>query len=120
METGEMVQLLLHQGLAVVPSLVGWTGAVVVAMILLRRGGEKAELLLLVGACLMLLATLLQIPAPAIPPLLVERGWPMRNAMQVVSWCSLGLGIMRLAGIACLLYAFWTRFEVSKALRQQA
>lgn len=120
METGELMQLLLHQGLAVVPGLVGWTGAVVVAMILLRRGGEKAELLLLVGACLMLVATLLQIPAPAIPPLLVERGWPMRSAVQVVSWCSLGLGIVRLAGIACLVYAFWRRFEMGKALRQQA
>jgi len=120
METGELVQLLLHQGLAVVPSLVGWTGAVVVAMILLRRGGEKAELLLLVGACLMLVATLLQIPVAGIPPYLMDRGWQMQSAVRIVSWWSMGLGVLRLAGIACLLYAFWTRFEVGKALRQQA
>lgn len=118
METGELVQSLLYQALGVSPALVGWIGAVVVASILKKRGGEKAELLLLVGACLMLVATLVQIPVALTPRFLVERGWDMRSAMETVARWWTCLGIMRLAGIACLVYAFWARFEVGRTLRQ--
>ncbi|GAH79289.1 unnamed protein product [marine sediment metagenome] len=91
------------------PALVGWIVAVVLAAIMLRRGGARAERFLLVGACLMLLASILVIPTAM---------WlrPIREMtnVQTTFWFSIfGLirGVIHLAGIICLVYAFWVKFK---------
>ena len=93
----------------------GWIVAVVLAAIMLRRGGARAERFLLVGACLMLLASILAIPTSALSIWLsVVREMPN---IQIASWLSIfGLirGIISLAGIVCLVYAFWVKFKSGK------
>jgi len=97
------------------PALVGWIVAVVLAAIMLRRGGARAERFLVTGASLMLVGSLLDIPTPALSMWLsVAR--EMTN-VQTAFWLSIfGLirGIISLAGIICLVYAFWVKFKSGK------
>ena len=94
------------------PALVGWIVAVVLAAIMLRRGGARAERFLLVGASLMLLASILAIPTSALG-IWLHTGREMTN-VQAAFWLSIfGLirGVISLAGIICLVYAFWVKFR---------
>ena len=97
------------------PALVGWIVAVTLAAIMLGRGGARAERFLLAGACLMLLASILAIPTPALG-MWLHSGREMTN-VQTAFWLSIfGLirGIIGLAGIICLVYAFWVKFKSGK------
>ena len=98
------------QALAVLPSLIGWTAMVIVSVLLKTRGGGKSVTLLLVGGCLLLGATLLQIPVALIMPLLVLRGWSPPDAGVTMMAMGLGIEMIRLGGIACLVYACWRHF----------
>ena len=97
------------------PPLAGWIVAVVLAAIMLRRGGARAERFLLAGACLMLLASVLSVPTSALGVWLHT----VRDmtSVQAASWLSIfGLirGVINLAGIICLVYAFWVKFKSGK------
>ena len=97
------------------PALVGWIVAVVLAAIMLRRGGARAERFLLIGACLMLLASILAIPTSALG-MWLHTGREM-TAVQTafrLGIFSLIRGIISLAGIICLVYAFWVKFKMGK------
>ncbi|MBA7617867.1 hypothetical protein ES703_25185 [subsurface metagenome] len=94
------------------PALVGWIVAVVLAAIMLRRGGGRAERFLIAGASLMLSKSLIVIPTPAlITWLTVDRGMTNVEVASVLSVFSLVRGCIGLAGIICLVYAFWMRFR---------
>ena len=94
------------------PRLVGWIVAVVLAAIMLKRGGGRAECFLVIGASLMLLGSFLDIPTPAISMWLsVTRGMTNVEAASVLSVFSLVRGCISLAGIICLVYAFWVKFK---------
>jgi len=109
------IQVIIGGLLFSVPALVGWIVAVILATIMLRRGGARAERFLLVGASLMLVGSLLDIPTPALSMWLsVSR--EMTN-VQAASWLPIfGLirGVISLAGIICLVYAFWVKFKSGK------
>jgi len=94
------------------PSLVGWIVVVVLATIMLRRGGGRAECFLLAGASLMLSKSLIAIPTTALSTWLIV-DWGMANveAASVLSVFGLVRGCIGLAGIICLVYAFWIRFK---------
>ena len=97
------------------PGLVGWIVALILAIIMLRRGGAIAERLLLIGACLMLLTYILAIPT-SILGIWLRTSQEMTN-VQVAFWLSIfGLvrGLISLAGIVCLVYAFWVKFKSGK------
>jgi len=109
------VQVIAGGLLSSAPALVGWIVAVVLAAIMLRRGGARAERFFLVGACLMLLASILAIPTQALN-LWLHTGQGMPNA-EIAFWLSMyGLfrGLIGLAGIICLVYAFWVKFKTAK------
>ena len=97
------------------PAIAGWIVAIVLVAIMLRRGGAKAERFLLAGACLMLLASTLSVPTQALSIWLhVGREMPVTQAAFWVSIFGLGRGIIGLAGIICLVYAFWVKFKLGK------
>ena len=97
------------------PSLVGWIVAVVLATIMLRRGGGRAERFLLAGASLMLSKSLIAIPTTALSIwLTVDRGMANVEAASVLSIFGLVRGCIGLAGIICLVYAFWVKFRLGK------
>ena len=94
------------------PSLVGWIVVVVLATIMLRRGGGRAERFLLAGASLMLVQSLITTLTEALSTWLIV-DWGMANveAASVLGMFGLIRGLVGLAGIICLVYAFWIRFK---------
>jgi hypothetical protein len=94
------------------PYLVAWIVVIVFSAIMLRRGGGKAERFLLTGSCLMLASKLFSVPTVLIVPLLIGSGWSTDRALPMLSGVGLFLGLVGLAGIVCLVYAFWVKFEV--------
>ena len=93
------------------PSLVAWITAIILAAVFLRRRGGRAERFLLAGAGLMLVNSLLIIPGAAVVPYLVERGATMTDASSAAWSLNLVRGVIGMAGIICLVYAFWVKFN---------
>jgi len=97
------------------PPLLGWIVAVVLAAIILRRGGGRAERFLLGGALLMLVQSLITIPTTALSIwLTIDRGMTNVEAASILSILGLVRGCIGLAGIICLVYAFWVKFRLGK------
>jgi len=97
------------------PALVGWIVAAVLAAMMLRRGGARAERFLLIGACLMLLASVLAIPTSALG-MWLQTSREMTAVQTAFRLSIFGLvrDLIGLAGIICLVYAFWVKFKPGK------
>ncbi len=93
------------------PSLAFWIAVIVLASIILRRGGGRAERFIIAGAGLKLLSNLLNIPAAAIVPWLVHGGGSVDYASSVASGFGILRGVVSMTGIICLIYAFWVKFS---------
>ena len=91
------------------PYLAAWTVAIILAVIMIRRGGGKAEKLFLAGSSLMLAHSLVSPLLKGLWAWLVsEQGMGRAATGWVVS---LPLGILTIAGFVCLVSAFWMRFR---------
>jgi hypothetical protein len=91
--------------------LVGWTAAVIMAAILLKRRGGRAERWLLIGASVKLFRALAQILSPAlITWLTAEIGLTDTQAAQVLLIYQLAGEGTGLVGIIILVGAFWIKF----------
>ena len=112
MSFGDIAQVILSGLIPATPYLAAWIAAIVFSRIMLRRGGGRAERFLLIGSCVMLAGKLLSVPAALIVPLLIDSGWSPLRALPVFSGFSFFLGLISLAGIVCLVYAFWIKFKV--------
>ncbi len=92
------------------PMLLAWLVGIVLAVRMLRRGGGKAESLLLAGCSLMFVA---QIARPFLTGLtlwlVAERGMTRAGASGLAF--SLPVSVLSMAGVVCLLFAFWTRWK---------
>ncbi len=101
--------------LSSIPALVGWIIAVIFASIMLRRGGSRAERCLVTGASLMLAQSLITALIAAITTWLTF-GRDITNVKMAAMMGAFGLirGIIGLAGIICLVYAFWVKFKAGK------
>ena len=93
------------------PELIVWLVGSILAVLMVRRGGGKAEKLFLSGCALMFAVDLIN-------PLLRElvRWWMSERDVsniataQTMGLASLPMAILSLAGVICLVWAFWTRF----------
>lgn len=98
-----------------IPDIIAWTVGIVLAVIMIRRGGLKAEKLLLTGCCLMLVETVL---SPVVRELVMN--WVGGNDAPAISYARAALYIqipmvvISLAGFICLVIAFWIKFRVKK------
>jgi len=113
METSVSVSVFTGDFISRAPYLAAWTVAIILAVIMVRRGGGKAEKLFLAGSGLMLISTL---ASPLLKQLwawlVAERG--MSRAAASGWFVSLPLGILGVAGFVCLVYAFWLSFMAKK------
>ena len=93
-----------------IPSLLAWLVGIVFGVRMVRQGGQRAEKLFLTGCSLMFVT---QIVIPFLSGiawwLVHERG--MSRALASGLAVSLPMGVLGLAGIVCLVYAFWLRFR---------
>ncbi len=99
-----------------VPELLAWGVGIVLAVIMVRRGGSKAEKLLLAGCSLMFIK---QLASPLlqglVQRLVSEQGRSYIDIAQTIGLTiSLPMGILGLAGFVCLVLAFWLRFRSEK------
>ncbi len=113
MDSGDVAQVILSSLIPTAPYLAAWIVAIVFSAIMLRRGGGRAERFLLTGSCLMLASTLFRSVASAvIQVLFIQKGWDALRVATVLSYNGLFFGLVSLAGIVCLVYAFWIKFKV--------
>ncbi len=102
--------------LGVSPALVLWIAAVVFAAVRLQRGGVRAERFLVAGASLEIISNLLIVPMAFIPVWLAGGGYSTYYAVSVASGCAMFLNVIGMAGIICLVYAFWLKFEMRNSV----
>jgi hypothetical protein len=98
-----------------VPDIIAWTLGIVLAVMMIRRGGLKPEKLLLTGCCLMSAEIVL---SPIVRELVMN--WIKGNNTSALSYGQAALYItipqlvLSLAGFICLVVAFWIKFRVKK------
>jgi positive regulator of sigma E activity len=100
-----------------IPELLAWLIGVILAVIMVRRGGLKAETLLLVGCSLMLLAPLIGFALNGwLIQLLREQDGSYIEIMRHPGWIvmNVGVALLSLGGLVCLIWAFLTRFRTKK------
>jgi len=102
------------------PSLVFWTVVIIFAIIILRRAGGRAERFLIAGAGINIFSNLLNIPVSLIPIWLTSGGYDIDRAVSIASYSGMLTDIIGMAGIACLLYAFWIKFKEKNSEGQMA
>lgn len=93
------------------PELVAWAVGIALAVLMARRGGGKAEKLLLAGCSLIFVSTLARpLVHEIVYRLVSQQDMSNRMTAQTLGFASLPLGILGLAGLVCLAWAFWARF----------
>ncbi len=109
------VQIVEISILRYIPELLAWIVGIVLAVFMLRRGGGKAEKLLLAGCSLMFFTKLASpLLHELVQSLMSERGMKNIDIAQTMGWVSLPMGILGLAGLVCLVLAFWARFRAGR------
>ena len=93
------------------PGLAVWIVALVLSIVLFIRGGSRPERLLIIGSSLMLASTFLSVFVPVIQRYLIQSGLTNVSAAGAISRINIFLGLISLAGIICLFYAIWKRFN---------
>ena len=91
-----------------IPEIIAWCIGIILAIIMLRRGGKKPEILLLLGCSLFLLSTV----SSLIITSLVQ--WGHVFDMSAVGFgliITFTSGLLSLAGFVCLVWGFWTKFR---------
>ena len=113
---GEMIYL-QTVGPALVPKipvLLMWLAGIVLSVLMLRRGGGRAEKLLLAGCAVKFTEQIYGAFVPAVVAyMLSERlraDLTPGVAYQIFMWIGVALG---LAGFVCLILAFWMKFRSS-------
>ena len=96
-----------------IPILLAWLVGIVLAVRMLRRGG-KAEKLLLAGCSLMFVAQIVRPFLTGLALWLVHEHGMTRASASGLTY-SLPISILSMAGIVCLILAFWTRWRTKSA-----
>jgi len=105
----DSIQLFDIYTLRHIPELVAWAIGIALAIIMVRRGGSKAEKLLLSGCCLMFVIALIH---PFLSGLVQWMRYEqiLNSAQSIGILYSIPLGVLGIAGFVCLVIAFWLRF----------
>ena len=96
-----------------IPLLLAWLVGIVLAVRMLRRGG-KAEKLLLAGCSLMFVAQIVRPFLTGLALWLVHEHGITRASASGLTY-SLPISILSMAGIVCLILAFWFRWKTKAA-----
>ena len=108
----DYLEIISSSILRYIPELLAWGVGIVLAVLMVRRGGGKVEKLLLAG-CSLIFVTRLASPLlhELVQRLVSEQGMSHIDIAQTMGLTvSLPMGILGLAGFVCLVLAFWMRF----------
>ena len=104
------LHLIINGLINAAPGLAVWIVALILSSVLVKKGGDKPERLLILGSSLMLLSSFLSIFQPPIANYLGRSDMSNVSAAGFVSGINIFLGLISLAGIICLFYAIWKKF----------
>ncbi len=105
------ISMFLSRLISAAPGLVFWIAVIVVAIIMLRRSGGRAERFLVAGAGVHIVSSLFRIPVTAVTLWLYHEGYSTNYISSVSSGCGIFINIISMVGIICLVYAFWVKFK---------
>ncbi len=109
------VQIVEISMLRYIPELVAWGVGITLAVLMVRRGGGRAEKLLLAGCSLMFVVKLATpLLSELVQSLMSDRGMSNVDMVQTMGWVTMPMSILILAGLVCLVWAFWVRFRVRR------
>ena len=98
-------------------NVAAWIVAITFAVRMVRGGGDRAERFLLIGVSLMLVSSVIaSIWAALMPGLVIELTEAGTNRVTIAiisSIVNLIRGLITLAGIVFLIYAFWRKFKTA-------
>ena len=107
------VQIFEISTLGYLPTVVAWLFGIVLAVVMVRWGGGKAEKLLLAGCSLMFITALAgPLLSGLVQSLMFEEGMSNLSRAQMAMFVSIPRGVLSLAGFICLVFAFWVRFII--------
>lgn len=117
METHHIFTIFLISLMGAAIPLAFWIAVIVFSRIMQKRGGGRAERFLITGASLNLASVIIRIPINIIVPILALQDRPMDN-IAIITTVSTAIrittDIIDMAGIICLIYAFWVKFNSRK------
>ena len=94
------------------PVLLFWIAVLVFGIVMLRRGGGRAERFFIAGAGVKILGNLLNIPRFATALWIIpERPVSSSDVTAILSVYDIFVEIIGMAGILLLVYAFWVKFN---------
>ncbi len=94
------------------PILLFWIAVLIFAIVMLRRGGGRAERFLIAGASVKILANLLNIPRFFFVTWLIPgRHKSESDILPVLTGYDIFVGVVSMVGLLLLLYAFWVKFN---------
>ncbi len=113
----ELRLIIINSLVNTAPSLIVWVVAVIISSLLMKRGGSRPERLLIIGSSLLLVNSFLSIFHPLLTiNSLIQRGMSNVGAAGILSGINVFLGLIRLAGIVCLFYAIWKKFNTRASI----
>jgi len=109
------VQIVEISILRYVPEMLAWIFGLVLAVIIVRRGGGWAEKLFLAGCCLMFVTRLATpLLSEFVQSLMSDSGMSNVAIARTMGWVNIPMSILAIAGLVCLVIAFWVRFKVRR------
>ena len=111
MELSDYLVSFLVQLASNAPVLLFWIAVIVIAAAWLKRGGGKAERFIIAGAAIKITGNLLTIPLSFMHLWLRAAGYDLDFITGITSAYGIFLNVISMAGIICLIYAFWVKFS---------
>jgi uncharacterized membrane protein len=96
------------------PVLLFWIAVLIFAIVMLRRGGGRAERFFIAGAGTKILGNLLNLPWIPISLWFHRNDYDIDYITSISTGVSIFLGIIGMVGILLLFYAFWLKFNEIK------
>jgi hypothetical protein len=96
------------------PALLFWIAVLIFAVVMLRRGGGRAERFLIAGAGVKILGNLLSLLWIPISLWLHLKNYNIDYMNSVSAGVGISLRTIGMVGILLLLYAFWLKFNEIK------
>ncbi len=100
--------------LASAPAMALWIAVIIYGAIKLRRGGGRAERVLIAGGSIKLFGNLLGLLYIFLGPWLFYNGTGTDYISTINSGNAIFRSVISMAGILCLLYGFWLKFKTKK------
>lgn len=93
------------------PEITAWLLGIILGVVMVRRGGTRVEKLFLAGCGLMFVVELFSSIVRELATWLIS-GQDTDNidGVQIMGQVSFSMAVLGLAGLVCLVWAFWTRF----------